>query len=125
MISRSLKRLRYRPGVRVGLHGAPVGFEAEVINTRDVVRAHAREKNLDIIQAFFTRRAHLERYLARLRASLGPNGILWLCYPKGQALGTDLNRDVIRSIVAKAGLQAVAIVAVDDVWSALRVKPVS
>jgi len=125
MISPTLRKLRYRSGVRVGLHGAPAGFEAEVLSAKDVARAHAREKNLDIVQAFFTRRTHLERYLARLRASLGPRGILWLCYPKGRALGTDLDREVIRAIVGKAGLQAVAIVAVDDVWSALRVKPVN
>ncbi len=89
----------------------------------EVVRAGPREKGLDIVQAFFTRRTHLERDLARLSASLAPGGILWLCYPKGQALGTDLNRDVIRSIAHDAGLETVAQVAVDDVWSALRVKP--
>jgi hypothetical protein len=124
MISPTLKKLRYRPGMRVGLHTAPAGFEAEVISAKDVVRAPARAKDLDIVQAFFTRRTHLERSLARLSASLGEGGILWLCYPKGGSLGTDLNRDVIRAIASKVGLEAVAIVAVDEVWSALRVKPV-
>lgn len=47
-------------------------------------------------------------------------GILWLCYPKARALGTDLNRDVVRAVAAKVGLQTVALVAVDGVWSALR-----
>jgi hypothetical protein len=109
----------------VALHGAPSGFEAEVISAKEVVRAKAGEKNLDLVQAFFTRRTDLERQLAPLKASLGPRAILWLCYPKGRALGTDLNRDVIREIAGKKGLQTVALVAVDDVWSALRVKPVA
>ena len=125
MISPTLKKLRYRPGARVALHGAPAGFEAEVISAKEVVRAHAGEKNLDLVQAFFTRRTDLERQLSPLKASLGPSAILWLCYPKGRALGTDLNRDVIREIAGKKGLQTVALVAVDDVWSALRVKPVA
>ena len=122
MISPTLRKLRYRPGARVGLHGAPAGFEAEVISANEVVRAKAGEKNLDVVQAFFTRKTDLERQLSVLKASLGPGAILWLCYPKGRALGTDLNRDVIREIANKRGLQTVAIVAVDQVWSALRVK---
>ena len=56
-------------------------------------------------------------------ATLAPGGILWVCYPKAKALGTDLNRDVVRMSVARAGLETVAIVAVDDFWSALRCKP--
>jgi len=125
MISPTLKKLRYRPGARVALHGAPAGFEAEVSLAKEVVRAKAGEKNLDMVQAFFTRRTDLERQLAPLKASLGPRAILWLCYPKGGALGTDLKRDVIGEIAGKKGLQPVALVAVDDVWSAVRVKPVA
>jgi DNA-binding transcriptional MocR family regulator len=124
MISPTLRKLRYRPGIRVGIHAAPAGFDAQVATASAVMRAHPREKNLDIVQAFFTRRSHLERSLPRLKASLGPRGILWICYPKGQALATDLSREAIRETVAQVGLQTVAIVAVDDVWSALRVKPV-
>jgi len=125
VISPTLKKLRYRPGSRVGLHGAPAGFEAEVISAKEVVRAKAGEKNLDLVQAFFTRRTDLERQLSPIKASLGAGAILWLCYPKGRALGTDLNRDVIGEIAGKRGLQAVAIVAVDHVWSAVRVKQVA
>jgi hypothetical protein len=125
MISPTLKKLRYRPGARIALHGAPAGFEAEVSSAKEVVRAKAGEKNLDVLQAFFTRRTDLERQLAPLKASLGPGAILWLCYPKGEALGTDLSRDVIREIAAKNGLKTVALVAVDEVWSALRVKRVA
>ncbi len=51
-------------------------------------------------------------------------GILWVCYPKAKALGTDLSRDVVRETVARVGLETVALVAVDGVWSALRCKRV-
>jgi hypothetical protein len=123
-MSPALKKLRYRTGMRVGIHGAPAGFEAEVAAAEGITRAPARAKDLDIVQAFFTRKTHLERSLARLEASRAPKGILWICYPKAKGLGTDLHRDTIRDVIARAGLQAVAIVAIDAVWSALRVKPV-
>jgi hypothetical protein len=115
----TLKKLRYRPGMKVQVTGAPAGFEAELAGA-GVTRGR---KDLDLAQGFFTRRSDLERALPRLRASLGPGGILWLCYPKGKALGTDLDRDVVRAAAARAALTAVALVAIDAVWSALRVKP--
>ncbi len=115
----TLEKLRYKPGMKIAVSGAPAGFEADLARA-DVTRGR---KDLDLAQAFFTRRSDLERVLPRLRTSLGPRGILWLCYPKGKALGTDLDRDVVRAAAARAGLTAVALVAIDAVWSALRVKP--
>lgn len=116
----TLHKLRYRPGMRVAVHGAPAGFEAQVARAKDVTRAGARATGLDLVQAFFTRRAHLVRGLDRLGRALAPDGILWICYPKAGALGTDLNRDLIRETVAGAGWATVAQVAVDEVWSGLR-----
>ena len=115
----TLKKLRYKPGMKVAVSGAPAGFEAELASAA-VTRGR---KELDLAQAFFTRKAELERALPRLRTSLAPGGILWLCYPKGKALGTDLDRDLIRTIAARHKLRTVALVAIDAVWSALRVKP--
>ena len=121
----ALRKLRYRAGMRVAVLGAPSGFETLLTQAREIDRLRVLGKDLDLVQAFFTRRTHLERALEKLKASLGPKGLLWLCYPKAKALGTDLNRDIIRALAAKKGLEAVAIVAVDTVWSALRCKVVS
>jgi hypothetical protein len=104
-VSPTLQKLRYKPGMRVRVLGAPAGFEAELAAAKH-------------------RRAPLERDVARLRASIGPHGVLWVCYPKAKALGTDLNRDVVRGSVGRVGLRVVSLVAVDEVWSALRCKRV-
>ena len=124
MISPTLKKLRYKPGARVCVVGAPAAFEAQLAAATDLARQEKLGKDLDLVQAFFTRRAHLERDVSRLKAALGDRGLLWVCYPKAKALGTDLSRDVVRQTVAEAGLQTVALVAVDEVWSALRCKRV-
>lgn len=116
----TLRKLHYRPGMRVAVHGAPAGFEAQVVRAKDVTRAGARATGLELVQAFYTRRAHLVRGLDRLGRTLAPGGILWICYPKAGALATDLDRDLIRETVADAGWKTVAQVAVDDVWSGLR-----
>src|SRR4029078_7194374 len=92
VVTPTLKKLRYKPGMKVAVSGAPAGFEADLAGA-DGTRGR---KDLDLAQAFFTRKSELERALPRLRASLAPGGILWLCYPKGKELGTDLDRRVRR-----------------------------
>jgi len=115
-----LKKLRYRAGMRVAVIGAPAGFEAEIAREPGITRAGPRAKELDLIQAFFTRSAQFERSVRSLKDALGSGGILWIGYPKAKALGTDLNRDTLRASAARAGLRAVALVSIDPVWSALR-----
>jgi hypothetical protein len=46
---------------------------------------------------------------------------LWVAYPKANR--ADINRDSVWPIVAEYGLRPIGQVAVDDVWSALRFRP--
>ncbi len=78
---------------------------------------------IDIIQVFVADQEALEAQLARLRGAMAPGGMLWVSYHKGSSgIPTDINRDTIRAYASAIGLQAVAQVAVDDDWSALRLK---
>ena len=43
-------------------------------------------------------------------------------HPKGKALPTDLNRDIVRVTLEPLGLEVVSQVAIDETWSALRAK---
>ena len=47
--------------------------------------------------------------------------IVWVAYPKGNR--ADINRDSLWPILAEHGLRPISQVAVDDVWSALRFRP--
>jgi hypothetical protein len=47
-------------------------------------------------------------------------------YPKGTSkVNTDINRDTIGLYAQSIGLQPVAMISIDDTWSALRLKIVS
>ena len=46
---------------------------------------------------------------------------LWVAYPKANR--TDVNRDTLWPILAEYGLRPITQIAVDDVWSALRFRP--
>jgi hypothetical protein len=45
----------------------------------------------------------------------------WVAYPKANR--SDINRDTLWPIVAEYGLRPVTQVAIDDIWSALRFRP--
>lgn len=64
-----------------------------------------------------------ERLLA-LKPSIGPKTIVWMGYPKGsKAAGYDISRDTIWRFASEIGLVLNANVAIDEVWSAVRMRP--
>lgn len=116
-------KLRYRLGMRVCVVGAPSGFAAELARLpKSIERVATLRGRFDLVQAFVTRKAELTTLAPRICTALGPDGIVWIAYPKGRALGTDLTRDVIHEIAPAWGLRTVAQVAIDEVWSAMRCK---
>jgi hypothetical protein len=78
---------------------------------------------VDFIQVFISSKSELESQLGRLKPFLKPQGLLWVTYPKGTLKKTTcVNRDIIRGYAESVGFKAVALVAIDDAWSALRLK---
>ncbi len=55
------------------------------------------------------------------RERLASPAVLWVAYPKGNK--ADINRDSLWPILAEYGLRPVGQVAVDEIWSALRFRP--
>ncbi len=67
---------------------------------------------------------------ATLRGVLAGNGsdldrprAVWVAYPKGNR--TDLNRDSLWPILGEFGMRPISQVAIDEVWSALRFRPLA
>ncbi|MCU0300280.1 MAG: hypothetical protein MUF35_01595 [Candidatus Nanopelagicales bacterium] len=57
------------------------------------------------------------------RDLLGVPRALWLCYPKGNRIA--LNRDSLWRLMAAYGVRPITQVAIDEVWSALRFRPLT
>ncbi len=62
----------------------------------------------------------LERFASELPGLAGARAV-WFCYPKGNR--ADLNRDTIMRETGAFGWRPNSNVAVDDTWSAVRVRP--
>lgn len=115
-------KLGIKPGHQVAWPGAPAGFTELLGDLPDGVRVKARAvAPLDVIVAFHTRRAELERRLPRLHAAMEPAAGLWIAWPK-RASGrpTDITEDVVRELGLAAGLVDNKVCAIDETWSGLR-----
>jgi hypothetical protein len=77
----------------------------------------------DLVIYFANSQMELEKQLPKVKERLEPKGALWVAYVKGTSkLRSDLHRDTIREYGDSIGLTSVAMIAIDDDWSALRLK---
>ena len=115
------RKLGIKPGSRVAILGGPDGLERTLeLPAGAVVRRQARGP-LDVIVAFFDRRAELERRLEKLKALAEPAGGLWIAWPKrSSGVETDMTEGVVRELGLGAGLVDNKVCAIDETWSGLR-----
>ncbi|HTU86211.1 MAG TPA: DUF3052 domain-containing protein [Solirubrobacteraceae bacterium] len=118
-----VRKLGIKPGARLGLIGAPEDFGAALgeLPPGVSVRRRLGAGPFDVIVAFFTHAAALERRLPALVAALDPSGGLWLAWPKrASGVSTDIADHVVRELGLSAGLVDNKVCAIDPIWSGLR-----
>ena len=115
------ERLQVKGGRRIAVISAPPALDRAV----GVKKSRAAVTQADVILLFAPDRARLDAALPPLLKKAAKTAILWVAYPKLTSdLASDLNRDVIRTLAPKHGLDTVSQIAIDDDWSALRLKRV-
>lgn len=72
------------------------------------------------IHLFVRSQAEMEEQFPPLKAHLQPAGALWVSWPKGRQLGTDLALPEIIRIGYRHGLVESTTLRVDDTWSAIK-----
>ncbi len=114
------RKLGIKDGHVIALLGRPAGWMIEDLPETVVLRTAARGP-LDVIVAFFGRRAHLEDRLPVLVRALRADGGLWIAWPR-KAAGhvSDISENTLREIVLPIGLVDVKVAALDEHWSGLK-----
>ena len=120
------RKLGMNPGMRALIIGPPPGYLKLLAPLPDSLTVSSRSGGMyPFVQVFVTRLSEINRFAQRLSKHAAPNALVWISYPKkASKLKGNLSRDVIRKAMSGAGWRAVSIVAIDEVWSALRFRPV-
>jgi hypothetical protein len=119
------RKLGMNPGMRGLIIGPPPGYLKLLESLPDGLTVSSRAHGMyPFVQVFATRLSEISRFAQRLSKHAAPNALVWISYPKKTSkLAGNLSRDVIRKAMSGAGWRAVSIVAIDEVWSALRFRP--
>ena len=116
-------RLQIPPAATVVVLGRPAGSHLELPSDCLVTGDPEDAATADAVVAFVVRADDLQGVGRPALDAAREDRLAWLLYPKNRQLGTDLNRDVLAALAAERGVQPVRQVAIDAVWSALRLRP--
>jgi hypothetical protein len=113
------ERLQVKSGRRLAVVGASPDLDRAV----GALEARADAAKADVILVVAPDRTRLQTRLPMVLAKAPSTAILWVAYPKlTSPIAADLSRDVVRSLAPHYGLDTVSQIAIDDDWSALRLK---
>ena len=116
------ERLQVKGERRLGVQNAPALVDEKI----GVLQQRCAISKADVVLVFAADRGQLDAILPGLSVTAPQHAILWIAYPKlTSKLAGDLNRDFIRELAAQSGLETVSQIAIDEDWSALRVKRLS
>jgi spore cortex formation protein SpoVR/YcgB (stage V sporulation) len=112
-----LKKLRYKQG-RALVMQAPEGYALGIEDQEEPSGTY------DFIQLFVGNAAEVEPWARKAIALLNEEALFWITYPKQSSkVKTDINRDSLFALINdNTDYTIVSNVAVDDKWSALRVR---
>lgn len=125
MSSTLAQKLQIKSGKLIVLN-APRGYAARLahelphltIATRAAGRAEA-------VLLFVNSLAEAQQLTPKAGKLVKPGGMLWIAYAKGSSkVKTDVNRDILWAAIESIGWQPIRQIALDEVWSALRFKPI-
>ena len=115
------ERLQVKRDRRLAVIGAPPALDHRI----GVTEARADLPVADVVLLFVPDRASLDSTLPDLLMRMSRSAILWIAYPKlTSRLAVNLDRDTIRLLAPTFGLDTVSAIAIDEDWSALRLKRV-
>ncbi len=113
-------KLQLKPGQSISVVNEP---EDVALELGDGHPSAGDPGEADAVIVFCTDRAELDGLRDQYVPPAARDALTWVAYPKAGKLGTDLNRDVLAEMVKREDVRPVRQVALDDVWSALRLRP--
>ena len=120
-----VRKLGLKPGMRALVLGAPSGYMKSFapLPERVVVSENVKGTH-GFVQMFATKKTEIEKSKKKLLESADPGALVWITYPKKTSgVESDLSREAVWAAMEGTGWRPVSQIAIDDVWSALRFRP--
>lgn len=119
------KKLQMKPGSSWLLFNAPEGYLSLMDPLpENTITSFTLDGDFSGIQLFAKNSAELAESMATIKASLKPDTILWIIYPKkSSGIKSDLEMTGNWDIMTQHGLDGVAAASIDQTWTALRFRP--
>ncbi len=118
-------RLRIKAGMRVLTLSPFPGFSDLLDPLPPGVTVNTAADGLyDCVLLFVRSRAETDQHSLTAARAVKPGGLLWTCYPKlTSKLKADITRDHGWDMLTGAGWAGIAMISIDDTWSAMRWRP--
>ncbi|MEW9700054.1 YdeI/OmpD-associated family protein [Paenibacillus sp. SI8] len=123
-----VKKLRLAGCKRALIINAPEGYIEKLHPLPEgvvVTKQPDRKLTYDFVQVFVHHIAEVQSLTPQAIQAVEPTGMLWINYPKGTGkIKTDINRDSGWQTVTDLHYEGVALVSIDETWSAMRFRPI-
>ena len=120
------QKLQIKSGKLIVLN-APKGYAEQLARElKDLTVSTRAAGQAEAVLLFVNSLAEVDKFTPRAGKLVKPNGMLWMAYAKGTSkVKTDVNRDKLWAAVQPLGWQPIRQIALDEVWSAMRFKPLA
>ncbi len=120
------QKLQIKSGKLIVIN-APKGYSEHLTRElADLMVSTRAAGQAEAVLIFVNNLAEAEKFVPKTGKLVKPEGMLWIAYAKGTSkVKTDVNRDKLWAAAQPLGWQPVRQIALDDVWSAMRFKPVA
>jgi len=120
-----VKKLGLKPGMRALVLGSPSGYVNSLAPLLDQVQVSQTPGPHEFIQLFATNQSDIRKSAKQFLQSAAPRALVWITYPKKTSgVDSDLSREAVWAAMEGTGWRPVSQIAIDEVWSALRFRPV-
>lgn len=119
-MSRSIaQKMGIRAGARAFFANAPP-LALEAIELPELEVSEDLDGDFDYIHLFSITQTQMNETFPKLRPHLRASGMLWVSWPKGGRMGSDLGLPKVIEIGYNHGLVESTCLRVDDTWSGLK-----
>ena len=121
-----MQKLQIKSGKLIVMN-APQGYAEQLAKElKDLTVSTRAAGRAEAVLLFVNSLAEVDTLTTKAGKLVKPEGMLWIAYAKGTSkVKTDVNRDKLWAAVQPIGWQPVRQIALDEVWSAMRFKPMA